>query len=308
MGPDLLSGMGAARESAGGTVKKERGSRHYEMTELLRCTASSANREYQQRDAQVYTNPSPTTSKRWFGVEGGIPAVEKLVHDGWPEGLQRIQEAVQALAPKGVASIRRRRVRRDFGDDVDMQRVYSGDLGHAWSATERVLKRGLGRHVTTILINLGQNARATGEQMFWRGAAAVSLVNALEESGRRVRVVGFDTSQRLYAGEDSETVTVFTVTLKEAREPVDLENLAVATALSGFFRVYLFRAWWAIPEKVKSSLGHALVWSRRDGVKTTGLQSLMDQAGTEATIMVDGIWSKLEAQEFVSDWCRRISG
>jgi hypothetical protein len=275
--------------------------RHYDSVQaLLRVKPSEQNREtytgFQRNRGRSFSGIS------WYGTEGGWDGVERLLNEGWPEGLRRMEDAVKALVPSGVATIRRRRKLASFGDNLDIQRVYAGDLDRAWDTTERSPQRGLGRIVVTLLVNLGANANVTSEQLFWKGASAVALAKALEESGRRVRIIGYTCGVNRYEGEGEDDWTVDTVMLKDEAEPLDLERLAVTTGLAGFFRRYLFTSYLNTDDKARGSLGSSKHFARGSmdaSDLATVPEALRELAGSAGTINIDAIWDMGSSQRFI---------
>src|SRR5712672_397052 len=100
---------------------------HYEsLAEFAALEPSSAH------NREVLTKTLADGRERWLGVEGGSSAVQRIFTEGWPEGVTRTLEALKGLQVRRATSIRRKRIRADFGDAIDMQRVYRGDLANAW--------------------------------------------------------------------------------------------------------------------------------------------------------------------------------
>jgi len=281
--------------------------KHFDSVgDLMRVKVSARNggsdpANQQRLETESYGNI------RWLGVESN-QKVRNATDHGWEKGLRRIRESIKALTPRGVATIRRKKVRRDFGDHLDMQAVYSGNLDRAWETTERRVQRGIGRVVTTVLVNIGAYAHVTSEQMFWRGAAVVALVDALEQSGRRVRVIAFDATNGVYKSGQYNDLTVITIELKAPNAPLDCDKLAVATALAGFDRYYVFRALMSAPAKVRDGLGHPAYYTQAHVENGTLPECLQKLCECEPTILADKIWTKKDAQAFVDSWCDKFNG
>jgi len=247
-------------------------------------------------------------NRSWFGV-GSVQEVKNATSKGWPKGLKRIRESIKALVPRGVATIRRRRIRSDFGDHLDMQAVYSGNLDRAWGTTERRVQRGLGRTVTTLLVNIGGLAHLSSEALFWKGAAAVALADALEKSGRSVRIVAFSSARGVYLKYGFEhKLTTITVEVKAPNMPLDCQRLATVSALAGFFRFYIFRARHDAPDHVDSGLGSTVRFTQEDVAEGNLPDELKKHCECEPTILVDKIFNVREAQAFVDSWCERFNG
>lgn len=178
-------------------------------------------------------------SFRWYGVEGGAKAVRELERKGWPEGLQKAREAIGAIEAPKVRSYRRERRRADFGDTLDIQRVYRGDLARAWETRVRRVTAG---HSLVSRIYVGVHGAHTlsADDLFWPGAAACVLADTLEASGRSTEIIVFNAVRKVFREQDDKLVSL--VNVKPAGTLIDLESLATITALSGWFRTHLFRA------------------------------------------------------------------
>lgn len=191
-----------------------------------------------------WKNPTNGTKARGYlsGGDGGAewygaPTVTELnrrFRAGWPAGSKRLLElATREINP---TSVRRRRERADQGDEVDMQAIWRGDLSRAWTRTRR--RSGSGVRSLTIVVNLGGNANITASQMFWRGAAALKLTDALTQAGYNVAIVGAEACKR-YDGNIDNVLAQF-VEIKAEDQPLDLDRLAALTAMPGYFRTVMF--------------------------------------------------------------------
>lgn len=193
------------------------------------------------------------SDRDWLGMPS-VSALRKALTKGWAEGVKRIEEVPVGELPEPT-SIRRRRVRADQGDEIDMQAVYRGDLSRAWSRTKRQNRTSV--RSVSIVIDLAGNANVTSDQLFWRGASGLRLAEELMKAGYSVAIYGAAGA----AGVDSEgreSLTQF-VEIKGEDSPLDMDRLAALTGLSGFFRTSMFGGiYWAcdqLGKQASSSLG-----------------------------------------------------
>lgn len=169
----------------------------------------------------------------WLGAPS-IGTFYKRLREGWAEGSKRLLDlATREINP---ASIRRRRVRADQGDEVDMQAVWRGDLSRAWTRTRRLNRTGI--RSVSIVVNLGANCGVDADTLFWRGAAALKLADALSQSGYNVAIIGAEAAKR-YAGSANDVLAQF-VSIKDEDQPLDLDRLAALSAMPGYFRTVMF--------------------------------------------------------------------
>lgn len=191
----------------------------------------------------------------WLGVPS-VDALRKVLTKGWQAGAERIDKIPLGELPEPT-SIRRRRVRADQGDELDMQAVYRGDLSRAWSRTKRQSRASV--RSVSIVIDLAGNCNVTSEQLFWRGASGLRLADELTKAGYSVAIYGAAGAANVSA-EGYENVAQF-VEIKAEDSPLDMDRLAALTGLSGFFRTSLFAGiYWSndqLGKETRSSLGQS---------------------------------------------------
>ena len=230
----------------------------------------------------------------WWGVRGGYNEVKKLVACGWNDGMEKALTALHTLNIPRLKTMRRRKVRSDFGDHLDMQAVYGGNLDRAWESTHReagVMQQG---QTVTLAVDLGANCDVEAGRMFWRGAAATVLCDELQKSGRNVRVVGYSVSDAFNSSRELKCVMVV---LKDYQDALDMNSLIVTTALSGFFRSYIFKAKRLGSRTIKDSLG------RHNGsYKPAMLEEESD------VVYIKNVWDRYAAQELLIRVGEQING
>lgn len=189
----------------------------------------------------------------WFGASG--PETRRILDSGdWPEGVQRMLDTIGKIQSTAQPMDSRRRRRwTDQGDTVDMARVWAGRSEVAWQRCARTTTRAPAP--VTIALNLAQSFVTPAEQLFWRGAAALLLADALTEAGYNVEIEAWNTVSDIQDGRSKPTDFAVGVTVKDARAPLDLNALAVSCAFGGFFRVEIFQAACALPLAVDAGLG-----------------------------------------------------
>lgn len=166
---------------------------------------------------------------------------ERLMKEGWAEGREKGREALGNLEMPKLPSFRKKTFWGPQGSQIDMRRVYSGQLDRAWKHRKPVESNApkLKGHNVTILVDICANGSVTSEQMFWQGAAAAWMTTALEEAGRNVRLVIYDkTSNAFRDGEDHGYLVG--VVIKDYGFPMDENNLWYFTSHSGVLRRYFF--------------------------------------------------------------------
>jgi hypothetical protein len=192
----------------------------------------------------------------WYGVEKGLPQVREILSRGWHEGRERLDKVADQLgATQNIAkpvSVRRRRIRSDQGDTLDMNRVWAGDISQAWERCSRITASTT-RYIEIIAspaINAGTDASVT----FWRGAAALVLADAASAAGYAVAITAaIPTRRTLQSGEDCLDL----VTMKGYSDPLDMDNLASLICLAGWFRYVWFQMAAHHGDPINESFGRA---------------------------------------------------
>lgn len=163
--------------------------------------------------------------------------IRALVSNGWTDGAGKVTKQAQDVQIARLPSVRRRRIRGDHGDSIDMARVYAGALDTAWTRTARASSQTPPR--VRIVTNMATPAGTKGSALFWRGAAPLALADRLTESGYMVQMVTAMGGNFCTAGTEPFLINAVT---KDWTAPLDISTLASTTALAGFFRTFGFSA------------------------------------------------------------------
>lgn len=205
------------------------------------------------------------SDRDWLGVSS-VSELRSVLKNGYPAGVAKLEQITVGELP-APQDIRRRRVRSDQGDELDMQAVYRGDLSRAWSRTKRQSRASV--RSVSIIIDLAGNASVTSSELFWRGAAGLRLADELTTAGYSVAIYGAAGTKN-YTAEGSEDVCQL-VEIKAEDSPMDMDRLASLTCLAGFFRTSLFTGIiWAADKsgmRVCSGLGQSGNGLIAEGIK-----------------------------------------
>ena len=154
-----------------------------------------------------------------------------LAAQTFPEGVALVAELTQKLDAPTPVNRRRRPVRAPEGDELDIGRVWDGDLEHAWRNTRREQSVGPSRVLVAVQINAPAYVQAS--TLAWRGATALAYTSALLEAGFVVELIACTRNTLL----DAENSTYSAdVTLLGAGEQLDVHKLASLTASGLLFR------------------------------------------------------------------------
>ena len=213
---------------------------------------------------EIYNNyMKEQKSSAWFG--GGVrtpkEAMQKI-KDGWPEMLQRLNDMwgderpELSLAASVVKVRRRKRHRKDYGDTLDMQRVWNGQLDTAWERPEREHRLTATQRHATLYIDMGTTCGTSADATLWRAAAAMLICDILVQAGRAVEIYVGDSGAGAYPG-GGPTYMQNAVRVKSYTQPLYMERLAAMVSMA-YFRSYGFFTIMANPYKSTPSLGQPI--------------------------------------------------
>lgn len=211
----------------------------YTLNEFLASLDGPATHEGNREGVESFRK---RLDHNWMGLENEVlsrdePAVEaakRLVRDGWRKGVDLMAEVSDKITAPTPKVIRRRQAWRENGDDVEMQRVWSGNIENAWRTTVRDYRNGPQR--VRVLIDAIESGGNGAEGMRWRGVAALKLADLLTEAGYSVQIESvISCKDSSNAGKTFKLRTI----VKEYEAPSDLLTLAATTAMPAYFRALM---------------------------------------------------------------------
>lgn len=180
--------------------------------------------------------PDRSYSDSWVGrkLDSWEHVKEACVQE-WKEGLDIIEgmlyeiDKLKHTLPPPVDRRRRRVWSPDDGDDLDLDRLRSGQ--DYWQKCQRVTTRAPAP--VTIISSMSTSCYRSAESVMWRGAAAIVISDLLEKSGYRVDLWSCDCvtgglSRSRYG--DSQFIGI---RLKDTQMPLDISSVVNGT--SGWF-------------------------------------------------------------------------
>ena len=173
---------------------------------------------------------------RWYGIEGGAPAVLKALVSGYPAGERKVEafrNEIVASLPRALGHHRAKQ-RGEFGDELDIHSVYRGALDKAWTSSVRRIRKGTG--VLRLVVDIGGNAHTSANELQWRGVAGMSLAEVMSKAGYSVEIV----AAQAVADPAKQINTIMSCVIKPRSSQVDKGLLAATVCLPGFFRVLGF--------------------------------------------------------------------
>lgn len=211
-------------------------------------------RDYKEEIRQRLAGQNSYTGRRWYGDLESMDEAADLLEKGWPEGAERVSKLAASISdvlPK-AKSVRRKLRWAEDGDEVDRDRVLSGDLDHSWRSSRREAVDA--PRTISIETNWGGNCHLTAEQLFWQGAMAAALADRLEDAGYRVEIYADNYVHHSRGAKTGHSLT--RVRIKEAESPLRPDVLAAALCHAGIFRTFGILAIEQSPYRVTTQHGH----------------------------------------------------
>jgi hypothetical protein len=173
----------------------------------------------------------------WFGFHD-IHGAIRAYRSGWPEGAARLEQAMAEMpeVPRPV-SRRRRAQWSDAGDELDIQRVYRGQLDTAFRSARRAPR--LAPQRVTVVAQQSAVANVRSEQFFWAGAAVVRLTELLTEAGYSVELLFVASSKK--CGKHTPWSHSVMTTVKAPHAPLDLSAAAGVLCNAASFRYFCWK-------------------------------------------------------------------
>jgi hypothetical protein len=174
----------------------------------------------------------------WAGYTD-VARLERCYRDPPREGLgeiARIRDTIAGKVEGPYGHVRRRLHRQDCGDELDPWRALGGEPD-CWS---RMGSRRVSRPIVRVAVNTVLSARSDRSVMFYRGAAAAAIADALNAEGFPTEVYAVCFSSLSAA--DNSFSSFVEVLLQRPDTPQDLAALAYGLADIGVTRAGYYSA------------------------------------------------------------------
>lgn len=168
-------------------------------------------------------------------------AIDALSEPLFPVGVRRVEDIRKRIEAPTPIQVRRVPVRSDSGDELDIERVWQGDLDNAWRAMRRASRVGPSR--VLIATNAMTSAHTPTTDLAVRGAAAIALAVALREAGHTVQI---STAVDTYVFDREKTAYQVEVVVCGCGDEIDIHKLASLMASGLLLRGILFRHMWRV--------------------------------------------------------------
>ena len=206
---------------------------------------------------------SIATSDHWWGCKSFYD-VQNKVANGWPELRERLERMMQGIEldlptfPTLTTVRRRKRLRSDHGDSLDIGRVWNGQLDTAWERPVRTERVATNTKRITLAFDVTANASVTNDMALWRAALCTVLVDSLARAGRVFEIWVVDSTSNPFTWGGSRPMRLWSAwCVKRTADPLVLDRLCSMVSV-GFMRSAGFMAMGAGTWEPNSGFGQAL--------------------------------------------------
>jgi len=246
--------------------------------------------------ASTKRGTSTYCSRDWLGTSN-LDKLDRYVTDGWPEMEDRMNEMLTNILPEPAElrpeiNRKRRRVKRGFGNEVDIHAVNQGRMDRAWDATVVEEVPTVGNKLVHININLGASAGVAFDTGLWRGAAVMRVYDVLMRMGKSVAISGNYASYQSFKGGRSGMASC---RLKAYGEPLRTDRLAAMVTL-GFMRHYLMDRGLDAHKTLKPGYGRGYPI---DDYKLWTRAAELDKENGGAVVSIGQCFDRRQAQDVV---------
>lgn len=166
----------------------------------------------------------------------GTPSFDvavSLARTGWPGGVEMVKKAIADLPPVAGRGVAR-------GYDVAGAYPVAARAAAGMPDAMRTRKRDAGmRPVVRLGVDICVTGGTSQDEIIQHGANVLSVIDSIEQRGSRVEIVAVASTR----GAIDRVVRVFSVVLKRAQDPYNLDTLAFWLIHPSAFRRLMFGVW-----------------------------------------------------------------
>jgi hypothetical protein len=237
---------------------------HFEsMTDLLEYEYPHNNNHNRRYFNYYLSDEYRCSDKKWFGptVNNGNEAKKFALlgdHELYEKHLkEKVTELKKATGrfdknqTQKIKSVKRKRIHSDRGDELDIHKVWQGQLDSAWSTTVREEFDKETKYIT-LFIMINGNGIINAVESLWRAAVTILLCDDLQRAGKNVQILVGGPSQNVTS--DKYRSMCVSMVVKRYNEKLSVERLSACSHI-GYYRSFCFAAKHAQPYTVRDSLG-----------------------------------------------------
>lgn len=201
-----------------------------------------------QRDERDNRNSAWESGSSFTGTQNMAEAI-RIGREGWKKGVRMANEAMEVIHADNAVT--RQRTYGVAGGRVNVGRMLSGNPMSMVSRPRRP-----GDKIITLYVAIGMLGMVSAENAALRAASVGAMVDLLEQSGYSCEIVGVHTTNTM-TGKPGAHIAV---NLKDAGEPLNLENLVFALGHPSVMRRFCFAIFAVNPDLrgMWSMMGHTV--------------------------------------------------
>lgn len=220
--------------------------------------AGSTNIEFWRR----FTNRNDRHDRRWIGKTNktvgdvidhalaGDDEMEKTLE----EITRQFRESIGADRldfAQPITKRKRKATMSDFGDELDIHKVYQGKCDVAWRSMRRIETDNI-HPLVTLVVDVVGNAHENCDSSLWGAALAMFVAEELRKAGKAVKIVVAEAG--VSAMTRNNKILTTSIVIKHFNENVPAKRIAAMTHF-GFFRVFNFAMMAVQDNKLHYGLG-----------------------------------------------------
>lgn len=181
----------------------------------------------------------------WHGT-ASAEETRRQIDNGWPALLESVQTKAATIdkqlivADEAVSQLvtqrRRKRHRSDYGDTLDIHRVWGGQLDTAWERPTKQSRITHSQRYATIIVENSTSSNYTHDEAMWRAVAAFKICDLLNRMRYVQEIWVQNTTIHCHYGVYK---TWIATRIKEYEQPMNLGRLAALSSV-GFARLHGF--------------------------------------------------------------------
>ena len=148
-------------------------------------------------------------------------------------------------------AVKRRKIKCSLGDEIDIHKVYQGNLENAWTKSIRD-EFDSKHHLVTFFVNYGGNSSESAVSSLWGAATLVKLCQESLRAGKSVQIICASIS--IGSFKKSDKLLSESICIKRYNENLNIERIA-ATSHLGAFRSIGFSSRCCADLDLQDSLG-----------------------------------------------------
>jgi hypothetical protein len=216
---------------------------------------------------------------KWYGWNNTkVPAIDKLADfflvKGWDAGVKKMRACMNQIKAPEVMSVRRRQTWREEGAELSRERLYAG-YEQFWRG--RVTQGVNIPKRIRLVFDVCVNSAVMSEDMFWVGAAGVTLAEALTEAGHSVELV----ASVLISDYATDTTYRVNTIVKAFDQPFNYSTTLAITGHAAYFRQVILCHQRAYTPTLWAGCGSPRRFSI-DRVDSTGVEQILISHMTSA--------------------------